>query len=60
MRMTSSCIWGGSGQILGKTYSQKEWWGIGTGCPGGWWSHHPGGVHEPRGCGTEGRGQWAW
>jgi len=20
----------------------------------------PGGVQEPRGCGTEGRGQWAW
>jgi len=19
----------------------KEWSGIGTGCPGKWWSHHP-------------------
>ena len=27
--------------ILGKIYSQKEWWGVGTGCPGRWWSHHP-------------------
>ena len=35
-----SCTRGGSGLVLGKT-SQKEWWGIGTGCPGRWWSHCP-------------------
>jgi len=32
-------------------------------CPGRWWGHHPwrcGGVPEPWGCGTEGRGQWGW
>jgi len=22
-------------------YLLKEWSGIGTGCPGQWWSHHP-------------------
>ena len=27
------------GFLLGKNSSQKEWWGIGTGCPGKWWSH---------------------
>ena len=32
---------GGSGWTLGKICSPKEWLGIGTGCPGRWWSHHP-------------------
>jgi len=27
--------------ILGKFSFLKEWSGIGTGCPGKWWSHHP-------------------
>ena len=36
-----SCARGGSRWILGEIASQKEWWGIGTGCPGGWWSHCP-------------------
>jgi len=27
--------------LLGRIYSQKEWLGIGTGCPGKWWNHHP-------------------
>jgi len=31
----------GSGWILGKTSFQKEWSGIGSGCPGRWWGHHP-------------------
>ena len=31
---------GASSWILGRIYSQKEWWGIGTGCPGRWWSGH--------------------
>ena len=32
---------GGLGWILGKTASQKEWSGTGTGCTGKWWSHRP-------------------
>jgi len=40
--------------FLGKKSSHKEWWGSGTGCPGRWWSHFPGVVQEPCGCGTEG------
>ena len=39
--MASSCIIGGLGWILGKISLLKEWSGIGTGCPGKWWSHHP-------------------
>ena len=39
--MASSCTRGGLDQILGKIASQKEWSGIGTGCPGKWWSPHP-------------------
>jgi len=27
--------------ILGEISSLKEWSGIGPGCPGRWWSHHP-------------------
>jgi len=27
--------------ILGKISLLKEWSGIGIGCPGRWWSHHP-------------------
>ena len=27
--------------ILGKISLLREWSGIGTGCPGKWWSHHP-------------------
>ena len=38
--MASSCIRGGLGWILGKISLLKEWSGIGTGCPGRWWSHH--------------------
>ena len=40
-RMASSCTRGGSGWILGRISSQKEWWGTGMGCPGRWWSHCP-------------------
>ena len=39
--MASSCTTGGSGWILGRVFSQKEKSGIGTGCPGKWWSHYP-------------------
>ena len=39
--MASSCIRGGSGWILGRISSLKDWWGIGTGCPGKCWSHRP-------------------
>ena len=36
--MASICTRGGSGCMLGKISSQKEWSGTGTGCPGWWWS----------------------
>ena len=39
--LASSCIRGGLDWILGKISLLKEWSGIGTGCPGKWWSHHP-------------------
>jgi len=39
--MALICVRGGSGWVLGKTTPQKERWGIGTGCPGTWWRHHP-------------------
>jgi len=48
-----SCTRVGSGWILGKTTSPEEWSGAGMGCPGRWWSHHPGGVLEACGCGTK-------
>jgi len=32
--MALSCMRGGTGWILGAIPSQKEWWCIGTGCPG--------------------------
>ena len=39
--MSASCIRGGLDRILGKIYLLKEWSGIGSGCPGKWWSLHP-------------------
>jgi len=39
--MASSCIRGGSDWILGKISLLKEWLGVGPGCPGQWWCHHP-------------------
>jgi len=54
--MASSCTRGGLDWILGKIFLLKEWSGIGTGCPGRWWSHHPGGVQKTCRCGTSGRG----
>ena len=39
--MASSCTREGSGWLSGKNSSQKEWSGIGTGCTGRWWIHHP-------------------
>jgi len=32
---------GGLDWMLGKISLLKEWSGIGTGCPGRWWSRHP-------------------
>ena len=57
--MASSCTRGGPGWVLGKIYSQEERLGAGTAAQGvvgrcSW------GVPELWGCGTEGRGQWAW
>ena len=51
---------GGSGWMFKKIYPMKQWWCIGTGCSGRWWSHCAGGVQEPWSLGTEGHGQWAW
>ena len=39
--MASDCISGGSDWRLGKISPQKEWSGVGPGCPGQWWSSHP-------------------
>ena len=39
--IASNCIRGGSDWILGKISLLREWSGIGTGCPGQWWSPHP-------------------
>jgi len=58
--MASSFARGSSGWISGRTYSPKERWGSGTAAQGGGAVTIPGGVEEPCGCGTEGRGQWAW
>ena len=51
------CARGGSGWILGKMYSQKEWRCSGTAAQGGGGVTVPGGAQEPWGCGTEGCGQ---
>jgi len=37
----SSCVRGGLDSVLGTISLLKEWSGIGIGCPGRWWSHHP-------------------
>ena len=51
--MASICTRGGSGWILGKTSSLKEWWCIGTECPGSSGVTIPGGVQETCGCGIK-------
>ena len=58
--MVLSCTTGGSGWILGRISSQKEWCCIGTAAQGGGAVTVPGGVQELWRCGTEGCGQWAW
>ena len=58
--MASCSARGGSGWILGNISSQKEQCCSGTAAHGGGGVTIPGGVPEPWGCGTEGRGQWAW
>ena len=55
--MASGCATGGSGWILGTISSQKEQCCSGTAARGDGGVTVPGGVP---GCGTEGRGQWAW
>ena len=59
--MASGCARGGSGWILGKAYSSKEWScsGISRAAQGGGGVAVPGGVPEPWGCGTEEHGYWA-
>ena len=54
--MASSCIRGGFDWILRKMSFLKEWAGVGTGCPGSWLSHHPGGVQKTCRCGTSEQG----
>jgi len=39
--MAASCVRGDLDWILGLKSTLKEWSGIGTGCPGQWWSPHP-------------------
>jgi len=39
--MASSSVRGGLDWILGKISVLEESSGIGTNCPGKWWSHHP-------------------
>jgi len=39
--LASSCIREGLNWISGNNSLLKEWSGIGTGCSGKWWSHHP-------------------
>ena len=46
--------------MLGRISSPKEQCCSGTAAQGGGAVTVPGGVPEPCGCGTEGRGQWAW
>jgi len=58
--MALSCSWGGSGWLLGKTYSLKECPGAGTGCSGSGGVTVPGDVPELWRCGTEGHGRWVW
>lgn len=40
-RVENPCTCGILEWILEKISSPEEWWGIGTGCLGKWWSHHP-------------------
>ena len=40
-RTRSNGLRGGLDWTLGKISFLKEWSGIGTGCPGQWWSPHP-------------------
>lgn len=49
--MASGCSRVGSGWILGTLPSLKEWWGVGRGSPGQWWSPILGGVKEWMRCG---------
>jgi len=39
--MSLSCVREGLDWILAQISLLKEWSGIGTGCPGKWWSHRP-------------------
>lgn len=49
--IASSCTREGSGWVLGKIYSPKEWSGAGMSCPGG--VTIPEGVQETCRCGTK-------
>ena len=51
--------WVGSGWLLGTIPSPKSSQAVAQ-LHREWGVTIPGGVPEPWGCGTEGRGQWAW
>ena len=57
--MASSCTSGGSGWILEIFLLRKGGAAVAQAAQGGGEVTIPGGVPEPCGCGTEGRGQWA-
>jgi len=54
--MVLSCARGGSGQILGKNYFQKEWSDIGTAAQGGDVVTVTAGAQKLWRCGTEEHG----
>ena len=55
-----SCAREGSGWILGKILLRKSGEAVVQAAQGGGGVTISGGVQEMCGCGTEGRGQWAW
>jgi len=55
--MASSCAKGG---YLEQFLLSKSSEAVAQAAQGGGAVTVPGGVEEPCGCGTEGRGQWAW
>ena len=54
--MALSCTRGGSGWVLGKNTLKA----LVQAAQGGGGVTVPAGIQEKCGCGTEGRGQWAW
>ena len=57
--MALNCTRGSSGWKLGSILRESSE-AVAQAAQGGGAVTIPGGVQEPCGCGTEGRGQWAW